>query len=1199
MKKRLSALLMIAVMVVSMIANATSINLPELPIFTQITVDDGLPSNGITSVVQDKKGYLWFGTSDGLARYDGIGFKIWRYQPGLVGGLPANNVEVMAIDSKDRLWMGIRGNGLVMLDADRKTIVEYSSKTDKRFGDYDVFSVLVDKDDTVWVGTYGGGIYRLTVDGQVTRYLNDDNGENSSKDKFILNSTLAPDRKTPWFVTLDGLVKFENDDFIRVDLPEGTSASIYLIKFFKNEDLLIGSIGSNDPLWLKNNGEFEKFIGVEKKQNVSRIIVAHEENNGARWFGVDSTLQYQNDKSDKLSIVIDQKNRISAIHQDRDGIVWITTMGSGIYRLPPEWRNFTSLSDLLNAKRGSTQSVVVSAVAQGTDGLWFSDTAGGINYLNLYDKEIKFFDAKSLGLPEGQATIYRILRRDNNSLWVSTKNNNHILEAIPSGVISKSVNSKIIKTLNTKDQDASLSSKVVRTLVDNDDNLWTLFLSGELEVRNFAGDVINTITKGDDKGLLVEDTNQIILGPDRAVWIAGTQGLLRWTGDRFAPVEGTTSGLIFSMTIAANNQLWVHKLDKLELYYWNGNSLMLRQHFNAGENGLPAVESNGLIAAENGDLWIMTLRGLYRYDVASDLFKHYSKNEGFPTNDFNVIGQSIMLDNGIISVSTGSDVILFDPSRLKKKSTAPVVVFDEKSLRRGEDIFNFEDAATDVLPGDRDLLISARVLSYVDVASHRFRFRLKGYDPDWVDVDASGVRTFSQLEPGNYQLEVIGATADGVWSDPQKIAIIVIPPWWRKPWAYALYVLAAIAMSFLLGAMYRRRIKRRNALEKERYQRELAIQASEAKTRFLATLGHEIRTPMTGVLGMTELLQKTALDTRQTDYVSSLRRAGEHLLRLVNDALDLARIETGKLPLLDGSFSPADLINEITDLIRPSAQNKGLRFEVSIAPDLPAFLHGDAGRVRQILLNLVNNALKFTERGKVSISAESLQNSTGLRVRVRDTGPGISAEQQNRLFRRFEQAEGERTAARYGGSGLGLAISRELAQAMGGQIDIESQVGDGTCFIVELPLALATRADSSSAIQTEPITYQHGPLQILLIEDDQTIADVIRELLNVYGHQVQHVPQALAALTELVNQHFDMAIVDLDLPGIDGCELARMIRSQGNTIPLLALTARADAEAEADTVAAGMNAFQRKPVTGVMLAAAIERTMETRLPTIN
>jgi CheY-like chemotaxis protein len=350
-------------------------------------------------------------------------------------------------------------------------------------------------------------------------------------------------------------------------------------------------------------------------------------------------------------------------------------------------------------------------------------------------------------------------------------------------------------------------------------------------------------------------------------------------------------------------------------------------------------------------------------------------------------------------------------------------------------------------------------------------------------------------------------------------------------------------------------------------------------------MGHEIRTPMTGVLGMTELLLGGELAPRQRDQAESIQRAGQHLLRIVNDALDLARIEAGKLSLDLAPFDPRAMLHEVDTLLRPLAEAKELALETHVVADVPRGLRGDCVRVRQIVLNLGSNAIKFTERGSVRIVLSRDADDSCLRLTVSDTGPGMGAQQRERLFERFEQGEGARSATKHGSSGLGLAICRELTAAMGGTIGVDSTPGVGTRFDVALPLPAEEPPRSADA--SHPRAGSRA-MKLLVVEDDPTIAEVLRGLLEAQGHAVTHAPHGLAALSELDSGTFDAALLDLDLPGVNGLDLARLIRARGMRIPLLAVTARADAEAESDTRAAGMDGFLRKPVTGEMLGDALE-----------
>lgn len=515
---------------------------------------------------------------------------------------------------------------------------------------------------------------------------------------------------------------------------------------------------------------------------------------------------------------------------------------------------------------------------------------------------------------------------------------------------------------------------------------------------------------------------------------------------------------------------------------------------------------------------------------------------------------------------------------------------------RVESVSVTRDDRTRVYPADARVLrishsdraVTVRLAPAEGATVRRVRFWLQGHDPGWVPRPPPGELAYGRLPPGSFRLLVSAQGEDGRWSRARALGLVVEPPWWRSQLALALLGAVLLAACCWGALAHRARLRRREAWQLEQASRRLAEQHSAAKSRFLATLGHEIRTPMTGVLGMAELLQGSALDPAQAAQVDAIQRAGRHLLRLVNDALDLARIEAGKLVLDDAPFELRPLLDEVAGLLQPLAAAKGLGFGLHCAADAPVALRGDATRVRQILFNLGHNAIKFCDRGEV-VATASAGVPQGLRLVVHDSGPGLSGEQQARLFRRFEPGKA-REPGGYGGSGLGLAISQELAAAMGGAITVRSEPGQGADFCVDLPLPSAELPPMAAP----PVRSSDASLRLLLVEDDDVVAEVVSGLLGRQGHDVAHVPHGLAAISELACRDFDLALLDLDLPGIDGTELARLIRAGGSTMPLLALTARADPDAEPSALAAGMNGFLRKPVTGDMLAAAIAAVAEPR-----
>ena len=1160
--------------------------LPETPRLRHYGVAEGLPSSNINALAQDAQGYLWIASDDGLARFDGVGFRIWRHVPDDPASLPGNLLQAVHVDGCGRIWVGIEGQGLAMLLPDGVHFHQYRHANTPAIGEEDVFAIASTTDSitgkcAIWFGTFGAGLYRMSDDGRIAHYQPIAGDAHSLPDENVLG--LSTDAHGDlWIATNGGAARWNGRalaneaGFERVDAPGIAGSMVYGFRAERDGRLWIAA---RTGLYLRDaDGTVQPMRWTPNGQD-PRITNLLHDRAGGYWLSAPQLLHKRDDTTAGVASPVPELTaRVLGMLEDREGGIWFATQGDGLAQLAPGWRQFATFRHDPQDP-ASLASTAPDALALSDDGrIW---AAGG------RDAVLDRIDPATGAITHWQPPqlahkyLWSLSQRRDGPLWVGYN----------PGLARIDLRSGAVQTWEAgTGTDATLPGPVDLIAQTADGRVWISSQGGGVQARDANGRVLISIAADDGKGLSASDTEQLGVSPQGALWLAGAQGLLQWNDAtrHFDAIAGAPKARVYGFAFAGDDTLWLYRLGALERYRWDGRILTRTLRVDAAQ-GLPAVESGGLIADASGAVWLTTLRGLLRYDPITLRIRSYGVRDGLPSQEFGK-HPPLLTASGLIAASTVDGLVLFDPSRMAAAADrAPLVLESLRVRRDGREVALDAHARVVLGPDDRDLRVVARLLSFTDPQTHRYRSRLIGFDSGWVAQGSDGERVFSRLDAGRYQLQMQAANADGAWSLPQTIVFRVRPPWWRTTLAYVGYALLFVVFALLVALLYRRRLRRRHAQALADQRHALSEQASEAKTRFLATMGHEIRTPMTGVLGMTELLLGTPLDPRQRGQAESIQRAGQHLLRIVNDALDLARIEAGKLALEDAPFDLRALLREVDDLLRPLAQRKGLAFQTDIASEAPRGLRGDCARVRQILLNLGANAIKFTEHGSVRIEVQPDSGHAtgmhGVRFDVADTGPGLNAEQQARLFQRFEQADGARTTARYGGSGLGLAICQELAVAMGGSIVIESTPGVGSHFSVSLPLR--------EAPPPKPIPHggdrrQGRILSVLLVEDDATIAEVLRGLLEAHGYVVTHAAHGLAALSELESARYDAALLDLDLPGVNGLDLARLIRARDIDIPLLAITARADADAEPDTRMAGMHGFLRKPVTGEMLRDAIE-----------
>ena len=1088
--------------------------------FERISAKQDLSKSEVTCILQDKHGFMWFGSVLGLKRFDGYKFKVYQNVPGNLTSLSNDIVKAIIEDKSGSLWIATLYGGISRFDRSIEQFTHYRvvgnnlptnriirftsiledqsgklwigtdiglcyfDRSNKVFRRYvpkpsdpaklvhaRIRILYQDQEDMIWIGTADDGLFRFDPNNQsFTHYKHDPRVENSLSNNSI-ESITEDNSGNLFFGTRNGLNKFDRqkNNFIRFFYQ-----SVYS-KIGAQNEIRALCPADEDLLWIASGEGFFKFdhetgiiIDIPNNPDKNQDLKTHSikklymDRRGTLWIGTytgdifkydpykTKFLQFASNSEDPHGLT---HNFIWGICEDSDGNLWVGTGGGGIYKLEPnqvddsspKWINYRYDP---NSPQSISNNSVICITEDHEQALWIGTGLGlnkiiyrGINPQNFKKRknDISFRD----NIPESLKTlkyhtIQCIYEDKAKNIWIGTEQGLYKFDR---------KTESLFDYVSDPDNSKRLGRKSVTCIIESKTGqMW-----------------IGTYTSGFYK-----------FDPEREEFI-------RYLIDPDSPY----SNWIFMIYEDSMGFLWLASkrgLNKFNLE--TGKFIQYTSDF-----GLPEDDIYAILDDRDGNLWLSSVKGIFRFSPESGEVKSFDTDDGLHSMEFNIFSyykdkQGWMYFGGINGFTA------FHPDSIKYNNHIPKVVLTDfqiynKTILPGNDspLKKSISETKEIILTNKQSVFSFEfaALDYHSPQKNKYAYKMEGVDPDWVFTDASSrFATYTNLDPGEYIFTVKGSNNDGLWNEKgTSIKIIITPPWWRTGWAYTSYVFLSLLSIFGVWRFQTNRLKMKHQLEMEHFEAEKLREVDHLKSRFFANISHEFRTPLTLIQGPVKQMSSGEFSGNLKETSGMILRYSDRLLNLINQILDLSKLESGEMKLKVVETDIIKFIKGIVLSFSPLAESKKIILKFSCTENsLIGYIDHD--KLEKIVSNLLSNAFKFTPEGgnievalslrgdlatarstkqSSSFEGEEIATSAGWQTRndrflllsISNTGPGIPAEQLVKIFDRFYQADtiykkdGE-------GTGIGLALTKELVEVHHGKIKVESEVNKGTTFTVCLPI---------------------------------------------------------------------------------------------------------------------------------------------------
>ena len=1014
--------------------------------FRELSVVDGLPDNNVEALVQDAHGFLWIGTRSGLVRHEGNRLRALDIGSAHDNALPGSNIMALAADRTGSVWAAIEGHGVVRVDSSLEIGLHLQpTQQGGVLPEADVWSIAQACDGSVWMAHRQGGLTRYMPGTATADHVPQIEARGLDVAGFQMHLEVD-DACRLWLVQSNRLVLLDDSESLRFDSVAVRAAGQPLMTSLRavgpDRYLLQGSkllrVVEKADGWSVEDAFDAGAVVVDVAGHADGWLSVSTFEGLVRWHPARRVAIPSEPSGGGLGGLEDQE--LFHLLLDREGGLWINKARSGLTYVPPTaWALERVRSQPTRQASLPMRSVYAVLPAKTADHLWVAGRTEGLHRLDLDNVTTSPVSAV-LG-HSGLAEFERIHRLAwlEDTLLVASANQVDAFDPRQG-------------TLRRVFSSPALSRGTIRFIqASGADRFWLATLEaglyqvdlGSMQTRHFGPE-----REGDD---WLPDTaiGAMALDPSGRWWVAAGSHLLSMSREQggFEARQRLSGGAIRALSWQGE-ELWA--ADDRTLTRWRESADGLVQVSARAFEGLVPGGRPFAFYSAGSDLWLLLTSGLLRIEPESGQLSYLGPSLGLDVGE--ILGYAhAELPDGRLALGGSEGLALFDPNAIEMPSLPPAPIITR--VRHGERPLDLE-AFDGLAHWQRDLAFEFSSPSFIEPARLQYRTRLMGHEDHWMPVEGRMSRRYRDLAPGRYRFDVQVGRPGGEWSSTStSMAFRISPPPWRHPLAYLAYGLALALFLGYLVWLWRRAARRKRNYLRVREDRRVAREADRAKSEFLAVMSHEMRTPLHGVLGMLELIERRSSEPEIRELVGTVQGSGRQLKRIVDDALDLARIEADQLTLESAPFELVPAVEQVVELFAPMAAASGLDLRLRCESALPMLAVGDRGRLTQAIGNLLSNAIKFTPSGAVEIELREAPAGT-LRVRVTDSGPGISEAGRARLFDKF-QPLGEPGDPGYQGSGLGLAITQKLIAAMGGRIDLLRRPLSGACFEIIIPDCLA------------------------------------------------------------------------------------------------------------------------------------------------